>query len=108
MSSGRSTEGFAGVDESVRKSNAALTNAAFWAAGFPALRLKIKEHPEVRKAWGQSIKEIEEKYPALLFWRFHIKWIYVKILEYNIMYNIFYTQINHNPMQRELFNNIFD
>jgi len=36
-----------------------------------------------------------------------MKWIYVLILEKCSYVEYFYTQINNNQMQRELFNNMF-
>jgi len=58
--------------------------------------------------WPFFKKEIEEKYPVLLFWKFRIKWIYVVILDIFSYVQYFYTQINNNQMQIELFNNIFE
>jgi len=51
--------------------------------------------------------ERQEKYPILLFWRFQIKWIHVIISEKCSYGRYFYTQMNNNQMQRELFNNMF-
>jgi len=55
--------------------------------------------------WSHFLQEIKEKYPVLLFWRFQLKWIHVVILEIFSYVQYFYTQINNNQMQRELFNN---
>jgi len=62
----------------------------------------------LKDTWSPFLQEMWEKYPVLLFWRYQMKWMYVIILE-NISYiQYLYTQINNNPMQRELFNNMLE
>jgi len=46
-------------------------------------------------------------YPVLLFWRLQIKWICVIILEKCSCVQYFYSRINNNQMQRELFHKMF-
>jgi len=58
----------------------------------------------LKDTWSPFLKEIEEKIPVLLFWRFQIKWIYVGILETFSYVQYVNTQINKNQMQRVLFN----
>jgi len=62
----------------------------------------------LKDMWSPFLKEIEEQFPVLLFWRFQIQWIYVVKLETFSYVQYFYTQINNNQMQRELFNNMLE
>jgi len=61
-----------------------------------------------KDTWSPFLKEIEEIYPVLLFWRLRSKWIYVVILEKYSYVWYFYTQINNDQMQRESFNTMFE
>jgi len=61
-----------------------------------------------KDTWSPFLKEIEEKYSVLLFWRFRIKLIYIVILETFSNVQYVYTHINNNQMQREYFNHMFE
>jgi len=60
----------------------------------------------LKDTWSPFLQEMAEKYPALLFWRFQIKSIYMMKLDQCSYVLYSYTRINHNQMQIELFNNI--
>jgi len=66
----------------------------------PARRVASVAPDSFKDTRSPFLKEIEEKYPMLLFLRFRIKWIYVVILETCSYVQYFYTQKNNNQMQR--------
>jgi len=61
-----------------------------------------------KRVFTRDTISCREKFPMLLFLRFQMKWINVVILETFSYVQYFYTPINNNQMQRELFNNKFE
>jgi len=65
---------------------------------------KKNNYKKLKAIQSPFLKEIEEKYLALLFWRFQ-KWMDLRDI---YLCKIFYTKRNNTQMQKELFNNIFE
>jgi len=58
--------------------------------------------------WSPFLSRNWRKMSELLFWRFQIKWIYIVILQTFSYLQYFYTQINNNQMQGDLFKHMFE